>query len=100
MSAGLRTGKFLTSGAQPRFFVLIATAGGLGYLPKAPGTWGSLGGTFLAILMVWVTYRRLSDFDLPGNFWTSGLIPSLWRCCLVAVLVAALGVWAADRAAR
>ena len=27
---------------EPRFALFIATAGGLGYLPVAPGTWGSL----------------------------------------------------------
>ena len=32
---------------KPRVSLAIATAFGLGYLPKAPGTWGSLGGVAL-----------------------------------------------------
>ncbi len=33
-----------TAGRKPRFALFIATACGLGYLPKAPGTLGSLAG--------------------------------------------------------
>ena len=39
---------------KPRFAIFVATAGGLGYLPKAPGTFGSLGGIVLACLPWWV----------------------------------------------
>jgi phosphatidylglycerophosphatase A len=35
----------------PRLALLIATGFGLGYLPKAPGTWGSLGGVVLFAAM-------------------------------------------------
>jgi phosphatidylglycerophosphatase A len=35
---------------KPRVSLAMATAFGLGYLPKAPGTWGSLGGVALALL--------------------------------------------------
>ncbi len=33
-----------TKRSKPRISLLLATWFGLGYLPKAPGTWGSLGG--------------------------------------------------------
>jgi phosphatidylglycerophosphatase A len=36
----------------PRLALLIATGFGLGYLPKAPGTWGSLGGVVVAFLIL------------------------------------------------
>src|ERR1051326_5375340 len=36
------------SARKPRLAFAIATGLGLGYLPKAPGTWGSLGGVLLA----------------------------------------------------
>ena len=35
---------------KPRVSLAIATAFGLGYLPKAPGTFGSLGGVALTAL--------------------------------------------------
>ena len=53
----------------------LARGGGLGLLPKAPGTWGSLGGLgWTAVLL------------LPGNFWifVSGTLVaagvSVWMC--------------------
>jgi phosphatidylglycerophosphatase A len=87
---------------KPRFSLFIATACGLGYLPKAPGTWGSLGGVLLAILMTWIASMRglrAIEIDMPGNFWTIGLVPG-YGIYLVTVLVAAVGLWAAGRAAR
>ncbi|WP_028583625.1 phosphatidylglycerophosphatase A family protein [Desulfogranum mediterraneum] len=38
-----------------RLFMFIATGGGSGYLPKAPGTWGSAAGVLL-----WLGLGRLS----------------------------------------
>ena len=38
-----------------RLYMAIATGGGSGYLPKAPGTWGSLVGVLL-----WFFFHRLS----------------------------------------
>ena len=35
------------TGRKPRFALFVATACGLGYLPKAPGTWGSLLGVLI-----------------------------------------------------
>jgi phosphatidylglycerophosphatase A len=34
-------------GPKPRVAFFVATVAGLGYLPKAPGTWGSLAGVFV-----------------------------------------------------
>jgi phosphatidylglycerophosphatase A len=65
---------------KPAVALLIATGLGLGYLPKAPGTWGSLLGVALALA---VSY---SGAFLPLLF---GLI----------LLTSLAGVWAADRAA-
>jgi phosphatidylglycerophosphatase A len=65
---------------KPRIALIIATGLGLGYLPKAPGTWGALLGVVgtLAILSA-------------GAF-----LPLLLGLILAVSLV---GVWAADRAA-
>jgi phosphatidylglycerophosphatase A len=85
---------------KPRFALFVATAGGLGYLPKAPGTWGSLAGLAIALLLTWVTSKRAlgaAEIDVPGNFWTIGLIPGYTMFIWVA-LVAALGVWSSGRA--
>ncbi len=78
-----------TTPKRPRLVFLAATALGLGYLPQAPGTWGSLGG--LALLWVLETLQqRLAIFQkgivLPLN-------PYLW-CAVISLL----GVWAAGRA--
>jgi phosphatidylglycerophosphatase A len=86
---------------KPRLALFIATACGLGYLPKAPGTWGSLGGVAVAISLTWLTSRRslAASVDVPGNFWTSRIIPG-YDLLIFAVVVAALGVWASGRVER
>ena len=61
-----------------RFAVLIATVGGLGYAPIAPGTFGSAAG----ILIYWFT-----------RTW-----PTSWQLGIIAA-VTVLGTWAATRAA-
>ncbi len=92
-----------TSAAQlrkkPRFALFVATAAGLGYFPKAPGTFGSLAGLAISILLTWVTSKRglaAAEIDQPGNFWTIGIIPGYTMFICVA-LVAALGVWSSGR---
>jgi phosphatidylglycerophosphatase A len=58
---------------------LLATALGAGYSPIAPGTCG----TAVAVPLAWVC---------RGLPW--------WQFALVALLVTAIGIWAADRADR
>ena len=83
--------------AKPRFALAIATSLGLGYLPKAPGTWGSVMGVLI---------YGLTRFYFPLNgaggataslaylpVWTS------WTGFPVTVVLALVGVWAASRAA-
>ena len=93
---------------KPRFALFVATAAGLGYLPKAPGTFGSLAGLILAVLPYWVFYvvlilvlstKRGNDsffFVVSERHWD----PFLWTQILLAISVAAIGVWSADRAAK
>jgi phosphatidylglycerophosphatase A len=95
---------------KPRLAILVATACGLGYLPRAPGTWGSLGGLVLALVPWWacvagsILYLEARHADLRAVFDTVHLYDSrdmiLWAQILFAVLVAALGVRSADRAAK
>jgi phosphatidylglycerophosphatase A len=64
--------------AKPGLALFIATGLGLGYLPKAPGTWGSLLGVALTL--------------------AASLSPSFLPLLIALVLVvAAAGVWAAGR---
>ena len=59
--------------------VLIATVGGLGYAPIAPGTFGSAAG----IVIYWFT-----------RHW-----PSTWQLALIAA-ISIIGIWAGTRAAE
>jgi phosphatidylglycerophosphatase A len=58
-----------------RAVLWLARGGGLGLLPKAPGTWGSLGGIAWTALLL-----------LPGNLWifiagaVLGVAASIWIC--------------------
>lgn len=83
---------------RPRFSLFIATACGLGYLPKAPGTWGSLAGVLIYFLILkklptalttkWIS---IAGFNVQ--------IP-VFLACTFAITVALIGVWASTRVAR
>ena len=73
----------------PRVSLALATAFGLGYLPKAPGTFGSLAGVALSAGLV----SFLSLGIVPAE-----LVPYL-KYTIVS-LVAIFGVVVADRAAK
>jgi len=91
---------------KPRFALFIATAGGLGYLPKAPGTWGSLGGILAAMFPWWALYVSfvvLNGFVGDAGisiFWLRDIDPLLVIQLLLALAIAALGTWSANRAAE
>jgi phosphatidylglycerophosphatase A len=84
---------------KPRFSAFIATACGLGYIPVAPGTWGSLGGLLL--------YAAVQIFFLPPIL-VAGLRESFevpawsaaWAGIPIAAFIALLGVWTTDRYAK
>ncbi len=86
---------------KPRVALAVATGFGLGYLPVAPGTWGSLGGVALALSPWWL-------FMILGVVSRSGLMmfasgpadPFLFFGGLLALGTGAVGVWAAGRAAK
>jgi phosphatidylglycerophosphatase A len=88
---------------KPRFALFIATAGGLGYLPKAPGTFGSLAGLALAVLpyAAFIAAAQITGgFGIETSFHGKPVDPFLVLQVLVAVIVAAIGVWVAGKAAR
>jgi phosphatidylglycerophosphatase A len=87
---------------KPRVSLAIATVFGLGYLPKAPGTFGSLGGVAISLgLHWWLTQKTLHNIEwqVEGNFWTLPTFPESMEY-VVVVLVGLLGVYVADRAAK
>ncbi len=93
----------LKAGRKPRFAIFIATACGLGYLPKAPGTWGSLAGLLLAMAPYWLLFSVgavsrdrmvLSMSFLGGSEFDTFLGMQIW----LAILIAACGLWSAHRA--
>jgi phosphatidylglycerophosphatase A len=92
---------------KPRVSLAIATAFGLGYLPSAPGTFGSLAGMILAMSPLWfMTLVPLVASALGGIGITNVSIGSLtldgfiFCQCLLTVGVALIGVWTADRASK
>jgi phosphatidylglycerophosphatase A len=97
---------------KPRVAIWIATGCGLGYLPVAPGTWGSLGGVVLFLgsigLIHAVRWGLMGlDFLLPARVSVSLdtvlreiLIAFFAAKVLFASAVGLLGVWASRHAAR
>jgi phosphatidylglycerophosphatase A len=82
---------------KPRLALFIATACGLGYIPKAPGTFGSLAGLVLAAFPMWVLLVAVSLWGGVG-FW-GGFDPFRYAQFLLALFTASIGVWSANRAA-
>ena len=89
---------------KPRLALAIATCFGLGYIPKAPGTVGSLAGVILMMFLtpLFVAFRVLAY--LGGSdvleFLTPASLPFLLGLPLSLVMVGACGVWASGKAAR
>lgn len=97
----------VASEKRPRFALAIATALGVGYIPKAPGTFGSLVGIVVAVvthpislltLIGAIFFKGGIGIDLPAiNGQTVPwliLVPPL----VAVFVVAALGVWSSSRA--
>lgn len=98
--AGHRDPQAESPARKPRFSLFIATACGLGYIPLAPGTFGSLAGLALALSVYQVLVAlSLDDFQIIFIHGTK-LDPLLIFQCLIAFIVAVAGVWSAGRASR
>lgn len=90
---------------KPRISLFIATACGLGYLPKAPGTWGSLAGLAMAMLPFWglmavllVAAKIKGD---AGVFFPVDRV-DVFLCSQVAlaVLIGAIGLFSSTATAK
>jgi len=104
---------------KPGFALAIATALGVGYAPKAPGTFGSLVGVITAMLTALFFLRpshvrdlfsqeRLMEstlmdhhFLVPGaDIHNAQLIVPVTCAILLVLLLSLVGVWSAGKAAR
>ena len=103
---------------KPSFALAIATACGVGYLPKAPGTFGSLVGILTAMatalfflrphsLRDLLSTRRLTESTLMDhNFLVPGaeihnatLVLPVVSAIVLLLFLSLVGVWSAGRAA-
>jgi phosphatidylglycerophosphatase A len=89
---------------KPRISLAIATAFGLGYLPTAPGTFGSLAGIALAMIPFWsisLSAWAWGGLGVPNYSLGAHTVDTfILFQCLLAIAVALIGVWTADRAAK
>ena len=87
-----------TAKRKPRLALFIATAAGLGYLPKAPGTWGSLVG-----VAIFGFFDYFSPLEVLPNFNHILRAKALWVATWMfplTLIIAAAGVWASSRVAK
>ncbi len=83
--------------AGDRLALAVATCG-VGYLPLAPGTWGSAVGVGLYLLFDSVSVRLMTDGAMRG--WDASALTSLRTSglLLLVILIWLAGIWAATRA--
>jgi phosphatidylglycerophosphatase A len=83
--------------AKDYIALTIATCG-VGYLPLAPGTWGSLVGLGIYLLIQAFTFRFVNQFFAPDSFARFQPLPIIWGIELAVITVVILGgIWAASR---
>ncbi|MDQ3131790.1 MAG: phosphatidylglycerophosphatase A [Acidobacteriota bacterium] len=82
------------------YFSLAVTTFGVGYLPLAPGTYGSAVGVLIYLIFRWIEAESVSAFTLQG--WQETQITA-WIHVFIAflfLLFCLLGIWAASRATK
>jgi phosphatidylglycerophosphatase A len=84
---------------KPRISLFIATACGLGYLPKAPGTWGSLAAIPIYYLIVTRFPLDIVPWQRPPRV-DALTLWALMTTFSVALVIALLGIWASGQTAR
>lgn len=94
------SGAAVSSRKKPRLSLLLATAFGLGLIPVAPGTFGSIAGLILALLPF--QFLRAMGVDGIQSFaiGSTSIDPLRLIQLGIAVAVALVGVFVASRAAR
>jgi len=83
------------------YFALAVSTCGVGYLPIAPGTWGSLLGVVFYLLLWSLSQRVLFANAAMRRFSLVEVeIPQLAFMLIVIFLVSMAGIWAASQAER
>lgn len=82
------------------YFSLAVTTFGVGYLPLAPGTWGSMVGVMIYLAAAWAEANV--GINLLDKGWNSVQISAWFHAVnlIVFVLFCLLGIWAANRATK
>ncbi|MGB9178671.1 MAG: phosphatidylglycerophosphatase A [Pyrinomonadaceae bacterium] len=101
----ITTGAFISSAPRKRTLVDYVALGvatcGVGFMPLAPGTWGSLVGVLLFLLLRAASVRLFFVYGLIGErSFNNARVESLFvvaLLCLIVVVTLA-GIWAATRA--
>jgi phosphatidylglycerophosphatase A len=83
---------------KPWLSYFLATSAGAGYLPAAPGTWGSLVG----VLIYWLSRRAFYgsgalDLYIHGTYY---VVAFMHVAILLALFIALVGVFVSGRVAR
>jgi phosphatidylglycerophosphatase A len=94
------TPEAVPSPKKPYVSYFFATACGLGYLKPGPGTWGSLAGVAISVLLMWnVARKSVPDFGTKATVWTYSGTP-IYLDYIIVVLVAVVGVYVAGKVER
>ncbi len=82
------------------YFALAATTCGVGYLPLAPGTYGSAVGILIYLFFGWIETGISNDFGARG--WTQTQITAWVHAgnLVLFLFFCLLSVWAANRAVK
>ena len=102
VSATVEAQKLAEENIKPKtpldYFALAVTTFGVGYLPLAPGTYGSAVGVLIYLLFGWLENSFTSNFDANG--WTAAQIAAWIHVfnLVLFTLFCLLGIWAANRA--
>ncbi|MBK8150089.1 MAG: phosphatidylglycerophosphatase A [Acidobacteria bacterium] len=85
-------------GKSPKdYAALVLTTFGVGYLPLAPGTWGSMVGVTIYVFFVWLESATIALYVPKG--WTPAEITAWvhFGNLLAFLTFCLVGVWAANR---
>jgi phosphatidylglycerophosphatase A len=80
--------------SKPRLSLFFATACGAGYLPRAPGTWGSL----IGVLLYWGIARIFMAVGFLSSY--QAIASQLYVEIAIGIALALFGVWSSSRVAR
>lgn len=104
ISAAVELEELARASSKPKtfsdYFALAFTTFGVGYIPLAPGTWGSAVGVLIYVLFEWAAAKTDAHFSVDGFSQTQ---IAAWNHAVIMILFLAfclLGIWASSRATR